>query len=228
MKGLHPSHKVGIGGVDIGLIDNDPYVRTLLQTHVERLDASFRVIWAVANGASAIHHCLFGRKPQVLVLDMSLNDMSGPQVCRAIRERTPAIGIVGITALDPEDYRPALIQAGAQALIAKNDIPTQLRPAIIAAAEGRSCDFASGEDSSFLSALQAHLILSATPEGDRLSPQELAVMRLYRRGMSTKQIAAKLGISSSTVYVHVHQVMRKTGASTRQEALRICASMHVI
>lgn len=223
MKGSNPKH-----GIDIGLVDNDPYARMLLQTHVERLDASFRVIWAVANGASAIHHCLFGRKPQVLVLDMSLNDMDGPQVCHAVRERTSAIGIVGITALDPEDYRSALAQAGAQALIAKNDIPTRLGPAIIEAAEGRAFDSTSGEDSPFLSSPQAHLALSANPEGDRLSPQEITVMRLYRRGLSTKQIAAKLCISSSTVYVHVHQVMRKTGASSRQEALHICASTHVI
>ena len=213
--------------ISIGLVENDPYAMRMIRAHIEHLDSSFHVIWASATGVAALHHCFVGKAPQVLVLDMSLTDMDGLHVCRTLRKQTAAIGIVGITALDPKDFMEDLVSAGAQALVAKNDIPTQLRPAILAAAAAEPYD-PNSKSPRFMTVLHAHRMLATMAESEQLSERERTIMRLYAQGLTTKRISRSLGISPATVYVHVHQVMKKTGTSSRQEALLACASQHFL
>lgn len=213
--------------IGIGLVDNDPYALHTIQAHIRRLDPAFNVIWTAPTGAAAVHRCLFGDAPQVLVLDMSLADMDGVKVCETIRRRFDAIGIVGITALNPKDYGEPLARAGGQAIVAKDAIGTQLRPAIIAAAAGRPCAADHGWSAPFMTTAESHRLLTAQPAPAALSGTEQAIARLYLQQWPTKDIARRLNISTATVYVHVHQIMRKTGTSSRQEALRACESHHL-
>ena len=214
--------------ISIGVVDNDPYALPLLTAAIERLDAAFHVIWTARTGAVALHQYLFDRAPQVMVIDMALTDMSGIQICQTIRRRTAATGIVGITALDPQDFASDLNQAGAQALVAKDAIPTLLRPAILAAASGEpyNPDLSAGNAQStvFHSAQQTHQELLHRSVAAQLSSQERLIMRLYQQGFTTGQIAHQLGVSAATIYVHVHHVMKKTGTSSRREALVRCAA----
>ncbi|WP_160268281.1 MULTISPECIES: response regulator transcription factor [Bifidobacterium] len=201
-------------------MDNDPYALAYLRVAIERLDPRFHMIWAVSTGAAAIHRCLHTPKPpDVLVSDMSLTDMTGPEVCAALRRGGSTIGVVGITALDPESFADSLARAGGQALVAKEDIPRVLGSAIVKAAQGWSRPESS----------DGHSQPAAGPDRlGRLSERELAVARLYGRHLTTGEIARALGISESTVHVHMHHAMRKLGVATRQEVIRICQVQHRI
>ncbi len=127
------------GHITIGLVENDPYALALLRPQIERLDPRFSILWTVSTGAKAIHHCLFtSPRPQVLVIDMGLSDMPGTRVCEILRQHGCAAGMVGITALPTADWATRLAACGGQALIAKDRIPDNLRPAIIAAAAGQA------------------------------------------------------------------------------------------
>ncbi|KAA8819198.1 DNA-binding response regulator [Bifidobacterium rousetti] len=206
--------------IAIGLVDNDPYALAYLRVAIERLDPRFHMIWAVSTGAAAIHRCLHTPKPpDVLVSDMSLTDMTGPEVCAALRRGGSTIGVVGITALDPESFADSLTRAGGQALVAKENIPRMLGPAIVKAAQGWSRPESS--DGHGQPALGVDRL-------GRLSERELAVARLYGRHLTTGEIARALGISESTVHVHMHHAMRKLGVATRQEVIRICQVQHRI
>lgn len=127
------------GHITIGLVENDPYALALLRPQIERLDPQFSILWAVSTGAKAIHHCLFtSPRPQVLVIDMGLSDMPGTRVCEILRQHGCTAGVVGITALTTADWATRLAACGGQALIAKDRIPDNLRPAIIDAAAGQA------------------------------------------------------------------------------------------
>lgn len=206
------------GAIAIGLVDNDPYALAYLRVAIERLDPRFHMIWAVSTGAAAIHRCLRTPKPpDVLVSDMSLTDMTGPEVCAALRRSGSTIGVVGITALDPGSFADSLARAGGQALVAKEDIPRVLGPAIVEAARGWSRSESSDGRPSL-----------GDDRPGRLSERELAIARLYGRHLTTGEIARALGISESTVHVHMHHAMRKLGVATRQEVIRICQVQHRI
>jgi DNA-binding NarL/FixJ family response regulator len=68
----------------------------------------------------------------------------------------------------------------------------------------------------------AHWVPAAAPglPSDPLTPRELEVFELLAKGLANRDIALALGISSHTVKFHVAQILEKTGAATRTEAVR--------
>lgn len=92
--------------------------------------AGAKVVWAVGSGAQALHHCVYesdNAAPDVLLLDMPLTDILGPDVCRRIRETQDATAILGITSYSLDHYRQMAIDSGAQGLIAKSVTPSLAR-----------------------------------------------------------------------------------------------------
>jgi len=61
---------------------------------------------------------------------------------------------------------------------------------------------------------------AGTPPGEPLTPRELEVFELLAKGLANREIALALGISSHTAKFHVAQILEKTGAATRTEAVR--------
>ncbi|MGK2855649.1 MAG: response regulator transcription factor [Thermoanaerobaculia bacterium] len=62
------------------------------------------------------------------------------------------------------------------------------------------------------------------PFGDLLSPREREALALASRGLSNKEIAARMGIAFGTVKVHLHAIFRKVGAKSRVDLVRRTAS----
>ncbi|WP_420897318.1 DNA-binding response regulator [Bifidobacterium goeldii] len=90
---------------------------------IARMDARFEVIWTSELGAVAIRRCLStAKRPDVLVTDMSMRDVPGTEVCRAIRVKTPKVGVVGVTSYAVTSFCAEAARCGMQALIAKTDL----------------------------------------------------------------------------------------------------------
>lgn len=149
-------------------------------------------------------------KPDVLILDMALNDASGPSVCMQIRKSTSSIGIIGVTAYDPEQYVDDLAQAGAQALVAKERLAADLKKLLPVVAKGESSN-----PTVFMTTVQAHGKLAQQTQNQaslqRLSARELQVLRRYAHDASTAEIASELGVTANTVFTYMHRISQKTG-----------------
>ncbi|NMN00119.1 DNA-binding response regulator [Bifidobacterium sp. DSM 109958] len=239
--------------VRIGIVDNDPYALKVLRAVIGRLDPAFEVAWTAELGAVAVSRCLSpARRPDVLVTDMSMRDVSGTDVCRAIRVKTPAVGLVGITSYAVEAFRDEAARCGAQALVSKTDLAALTR-AIRAAARGLPYDpqrppagssksfessgaaGPSGAPASdapaFLTAADAHALLEdaslASPSSRRaLSPKERETLRRYADGENTREVAASLGVSVATVGTFERRALAKLGARSRAHAISICVRRH--
>lgn len=221
--------------IRIGLVDNDPYALKVLQTMVERMATDFRVIWTSELGAVAISRCLSPiKRPDVLVTDMSMGDVPGTEVCRAIRTKTPEVGLVGITSYTLESFRDEAVRCGAQALVAKTDL-IGIAHAIRCAAEGQPVDTTYG----FLDATSAHMLLEDAAYTTRrtqgtggvsgaLSNKERDTLRLYANGCTTKEIATQFGVSTATVATFERRACAKLGARSRAHAISICVRRHEI
>jgi DNA-binding NarL/FixJ family response regulator len=57
------------------------------------------------------------------------------------------------------------------------------------------------------------------PGTQKVTPRELEILSLLAKGLRYKEIAAQLGISSSTVRAHLHSLYRKMGVGSRTEAV---------
>ena len=148
---------------------------------------------------------------------MALGDINGDTVCRRIRQKTDRIGLLCITAYSTERYENDVISAGAQGLLAKENLTQQLLPALNQVSQGKPID------NRFLDSATAHRLLSRESASiPALSNQERDILKRYKRGQTTMDIAEDLGISHNTVFTHVHRILRKLKVNNRDEALTLC------
>ncbi|WP_165784850.1 response regulator transcription factor [Bifidobacterium parmae] len=211
--------------IRVALVDNDAcvlqWMRAALATHM-----GIDVIWAEKDSDVALQKTLFEKNvPHVLITDIVLNLMSGVQLCEAIRRRTPAIGIIGITAYPIEHYETELAHAGAQGILDKsNSIIAKLLSAIPIAAHGLPID----RNGPFMDAKTAHDLVCSNPNPTigQLSETEIQILRLCNAHYSLREISEIIGMNPHTVSTHVTRAIRKLGAKNRYEALRICAKYH--
>lgn len=87
------------GGPLLLLIDDETQVRQVVQRQLERL--GYRVL-AAADGAAGIA-CLSDAQPAAALIDMTLPDMDGSEVARAVLERAPGIAVVLMSGYRPEE-----------------------------------------------------------------------------------------------------------------------------
>ncbi|WP_238548377.1 response regulator transcription factor [Bifidobacterium biavatii] len=236
--------------IRIGIVDNDPYAVAVLSTMIARMDARFDVAWTCELGAVAISRCLSRtQRPDVLVTDMSMNDVPGTEVCRAIRVKRADVGVVGVTSYAVASFRDEAVHCGMQALVGKTDL-AGMAAAIRRAAHGlatnvgdddrttvldNAVDARNAEETGgarFLDSAEAHTLLedaSYDAGGARgaLSPKERDVLRLYADGLTTREIADRLGVGTSTVSTFERRALAKLGARSRAHAISICVRRHV-
>jgi DNA-binding NarL/FixJ family response regulator len=172
--------------------------------------AGFDLVADCASGEAAVAAARRHR-PDVCLVDAALaGDGFAAAVAITSLASAPKVVIVA-EAPTPQDVLDAL-DAGAAGYLTKE------LPAERLAQHVRDAD--AGElvlSPQLLRSLIQHL---RTPEAGGLTFREREVMRLLRIGLSTKQVAQRLGVTSSTVRRHVSAAVRKLGAASRSDALR--------
>lgn len=164
-----------------------------------------------------------------------MGDVPGTEVCRAIRTKTPEVGLVGVTSYALASFHDEAARCGAQALVGETDL-NGIALAIRNPAQGLSTnelvlgDEGSGNSLSFMDAATAYAVLEDTSYAHRgaLSGKERDTLRMYADGSTTKEIAERLGISVATVATFERRALAKLGARSRAHAISICVKRHEI
>jgi DNA-binding NarL/FixJ family response regulator len=158
-------------------------------------------------------------RPDIVLMDVRMPDLGGPEATRLIRQRAPEIKIVALTVSSDDADVSAALQAGAVGFLAKDTPIDSLVVAINAAASGAA----------WLSPRAAEVVLgrirtvSQAPPPDttslaQLSDREIDVLRLIANGMENAEIAAALNISPRTAKNHVSNILAKLGLPSRVQA----------
>jgi DNA-binding NarL/FixJ family response regulator len=193
---------VGIEG-PVLVVDPDPGQRAFIGAVLAR--AGFHTE-AVATGERALEAVRL-RRPRLVVLEVRLGDISGYEVCRALREQFgDGIGIVFVSAdrTDPCD-RVAGLMIGADDYLCKPLARDELIARVRAVARrARHSEH-----------------LEAPPTQAGLTSRELEVLRLLADGCDQHAIATKLFITPKTVAKHIEHILTKLPACSRAEAVAI-------
>ncbi|WP_164514639.1 response regulator [Bifidobacterium goeldii] len=97
------------------MVDNDQLTLTMLTLLVHRDLPEVDVTWACRRGRDAVARCLSAdSRPDVLLVDMSLEGLSGVEVCRQVRAATADVALIGVTSFSLEYYAADALAAGAQ------------------------------------------------------------------------------------------------------------------
>jgi DNA-binding NarL/FixJ family response regulator len=193
---------VGIEG-PVLVVDPDPGQRNFIVALLAR--AGFRA-QAVATGEEALE-AVRQRRPRLVVMEVRLGDISGYEVCRALREEFgDGLGIVFASAdrTDPCD-RVAGLMIGADDYLCKPLARDELLARVRALARRAGAyDHIKGP------------VLHAG-----LTARELEVLQLLADGLDQLAIAAKLFITPKTVGKHIEHILTKLPARSRAEAVAI-------
>ena len=200
------------------VVDDHALVREGI-TKIISLEKQFKVAAEACNGKQAIELCRSYR-PDIVLLDINLPDITGIEVCKIIKQEFPDTGIIALTIHDQEEYIIEMIRNGVAAYLLKDVSPDQLINTIEQVAEGKS----------FISpSLTAKIFsqinkLVTKPQDTRprgLTEREMEVLKLVANGDSNKTIAAKLYISEKTVKNHLTNIFQKLEVSDRTQAALI-------
>ena len=157
--------------------------------------------------------------PDVVLMDVRMPDLEGPDATREILEHDPSIRVLALTVVSDDADVAAVVEAGACGFLAKDTSIEGVVVAVRAAAQGVA----------WLSPRAAEVVLGrvrrngreAQPDPgpiDQLSARELEVLRLIASGMENAEIAQTLGISPRTAKNHVSNILAKLGLPSRIQA----------
>ena len=207
------------------LVDDHAVVRSGLKMLLEN-EHDVEIIGEASSASEAIEAAL-RQKPDVILMDIGLPDLSGIEATHKIKQQAPDVAIVALTIHEDEEYFFKMLEAGASGYVPKRAAPEELVTAIRAAATGQVYLYPSLAKLLVRDFLESERPRAAQPPSD-LTEREQEVLTHLAEGSSNEEIAAALIISPKTVARHRENIMRKLNLHSRAELVRYAIRKGII
>jgi DNA-binding NarL/FixJ family response regulator len=197
------------------IVDDHPMWRDAVGRDLA--EAGFEVVATVGEGAQALR--IAGSvRPDVVVLDLQLPDVSGVDVTKGLVAANPGIRVLILSASG--EHRDVLdaVKAGAAGYIVKSASRAELIDAVRRTESGDAV-FSPGLAGLVLGEFR-RLAVSPDPNTPRLTDREAEILRMVGTGLSYKQIAERLVLSHRTVQNHVQNTLNKLQLHNRVDLVR--------
>jgi DNA-binding NarL/FixJ family response regulator len=182
-------------------------------------DEALEVCGLAESGREAVDQAI-NLHPDIVVLDMSMPELTGLEAARKIKRALPQTEILIFTANENEDVIRQVFDAGAKSYIQKSEASSYLLDAIRALREHKPFFTNSVAEVLFAKFVNSSGDSRSAHNGSALSEREREVVRLLGEGKSNKEVAVALGISTRTVEVHRANAMKKVAAKSFSELIR--------
>ncbi|GAA4784222.1 response regulator transcription factor [Actinomycetospora chlora] len=174
------------------------------------------VVATAADGAAAVRIAPAVR-PDVVLMDLQLPELSGAEATARVREALPDTRVLVLSASAEQGDVMAAVRAGASGYLVKSAGLDELVDAITRTASGHAV-FSPGLAGLVLG--EYRRLENAGPDEPRLTPRETEVLRLVAKGLTARAIAERLVLSHRTVENHVQNSLRKLQLTNRVELTR--------
>ena len=206
--------------ISVVLVDDHKIIRqgiySLLSPH-----SYFGLAGEASTGADALE--LVGIvKPDIVVVDFKLPDMTGAELCRRILKLSPETKVLILSAFFDQHLVAACFQAGAKGYLIKDSEHLDLPNALLDVYNGHSVFDPRVAD------MLTEIIQKRKQSSDVLSLRELDVIHLISQGLTNREIANQLQLTENTVKGYVKQIFVKLGARNRVEAVALARKQSIL
>lgn len=202
--------------LSILIIDDHPLVGDGITMMVRDIE-NIKIAGVCKTGKEALNY-LESNTPEIILLDISLPDTDGLELCKIIRKKNKQLKIIGLTSTNEAGIITQLLANGANGYLLKNMERDELLEAIDEVLCGRIF-LSKAANQKILE--QFHSLGDAIKKTPILTRRENEILTLLHEGNTGPQIAEKLFLSPYTIETHRKNLMQKLNAKTTQQLLKI-------
>jgi len=206
------------------IVDDHPVVRYGIK-HMLEAESDIEVVGELER-LNDIGSVIAELRPDVVLLDLELEETHGVESLRFLRAEAPGMHIIIYTSYDDEQRIIQAAELGVDGYLLKGCPRREIISAIRNVHDGGTV-----LEASVASKLMHHMHERSSRRAQpvvHFSKREKQVLELLAEGNTNRDIGTKLFISESTVKFHVHAILSKLDASNRTEAVSIAAHQGII
>lgn len=197
------------------VVDDHPMWRDAVGRDLAQ--AGFDVVATIGEGAQALR--IAGSvRPDVVVLDLQLPDLSGVEVTRGLVAAHQGVRVLILSASGEQQDVLDVVKAGAAGYLVKSASRAELLDAVRRTADGDAV-FSPGLAGLVLGEFR-RMAVNPASDAPRLTDREAEILRMVGIGMSYRQIAERLVLSHRTVQNHVQNTLNKLHLHNRVDLVR--------
>jgi two-component system, NarL family, invasion response regulator UvrY len=193
-----------MGKISVMIVDDHTLIRETWSFLLGR-NENYEVVAEVGDGQRAIDMAR-DKRPNIVLLDINMSPLNGFDVLKMIRKLSPGSKVIAVSMHSQPAYAKKMLRLGAKGYVTKNSPRQEMLDAINEVYSGNM--YICQEVKNILS----DQMLGEEEPGtglNQLSEREIEVINNIRDGLSSKEIADRLGISIKTVEVHRHNILKK-------------------
>ncbi len=206
--------------ISVLLVEDQSLVRSGLRALLDK-EADIRIVGEATDGEEAVR-MVRELQPDLVLMDIKLPKVDGIEATRQIKDGNGEIEVLVLSAYEDDESVFQAIQAGASGYVLKDITPANLVRAIRAVRSGMSTVHP-GITRKLLERIslmsRARIPGAAPIHSDGLTAREVEILVGIANGASSRELAAKLFVSESTVKSHLRTIYRKINVRDRSQAV---------
>lgn len=185
------------------------------------------VVGEASDGFEAVQKAV-GLRPDVVLMDISMPSLGGLEATLEIKKSDPGIKILVLTQYDDKEYLSRFFQAGASGYILKKAMGSDLAKAIRSVARGESYLDPAVTSSIIEGFLEGKAEVRSLDLYEMLTGREKQILKLLAEGLTHKEIAALLDISTKTVISHQTHISDKLDLHSKADLIKFAIARGII
>ena len=180
-----------------------------------------------ANDGKDLIYKYFKLKPDLVITDISMPELSGFEAVSILSDKDPGIRVIYLSMYAGEDYIYHCIKSGGSGLIHKNVTKQELLHAIELVYDGRMYfgkEYSDEQIERLIADYESHMYSTGFEEVERLSSKEVEILLLIADGLTSDEMADKLYSAKRTVDTHRTHIMQKLKLNSFPELIKYAIS----
>ncbi|HUC86165.1 MAG TPA: response regulator transcription factor [Candidatus Acidoferrales bacterium] len=208
--------------IKVLLVDDHPLVREGLANLIHQ-EPDLEICGEAAGEPQALQ-LIASVRPDVAIVDISLESGSGLELIKSVKAMHPAVAMLVLSMHDELLYAERALRAGARGYLMKREAAKKVIQGIREVLAGRL--FVSEKVAALMAERYVEGPTAAASPMDQLSDRELEVFQLLGRGLGTRQIADHLHVGFKTVQAYCARIKEKLQLANATELLRAAMQWH--